>query len=75
MYAAPCLAPTGFELLFASLANNGRSLSFPCNEAGRVDIDALSERARNNYFYARSTVGRDFAVPRIDSVFQGMVKN
>jgi hypothetical protein len=65
MYAVLPLAPTAFELLFAPLANHGRSFSFPCDESGRVDIDVLSERARDNYFYARGTLGREFAWPLV----------
>ena len=60
-----------FELRFASLHQEGRALVFPCDPLGLVDFDGLSERARNNYFYARSTVGRDFALPRIDCVAAG----
>jgi hypothetical protein len=59
-----------YELRFASLHREGRALVFPCDQTGRVDFDGLNEKARNNYFYARSTVGRDFALPRIDSVLQ-----
>lgn len=58
-------AAASFELRFQSLFNEGRALAFPCDAAGRVDLDALSERARSNYFYARSVVGRDFAMPAV----------
>ncbi|MCW7539736.1 hypothetical protein OOT46_18015 [Aquabacterium sp. A7-Y] len=51
------------ELRFQSLFQAGRGYSFPCDGAGRVDLDALSERARANYLYARATVGREFATP------------
>jgi hypothetical protein len=54
-----------FELRFQSLFNDGRALAFPCDAEGRVAIDALSERARNNYFYARTVIGRDFATPAV----------
>jgi hypothetical protein len=54
-----------YELRFPSLHREGRALSFPCNQAGEVDVDELSGPARNNYFYARSTIGRDFAMPRV----------
>jgi hypothetical protein len=57
--------PSGFELRFQSLFAEGRGLAFPCDAAGRVDLDALSERARCNYFFARSVVGRDFAHPAV----------
>jgi hypothetical protein len=54
-----------FELRFQSLFNDGRALAFPCDATGHVALDALSERARNNYFYARTVVGRDFATPAV----------
>lgn len=52
-----------FELRFQSLFDEGRGLAFPCDAAGHVDLDALPDRARNNYFYARALMGREFAVP------------
>ncbi|MDE2079782.1 MAG: hypothetical protein KGI90_00385 [Burkholderiales bacterium] len=64
MIATPQPA-TGFELRFESLFNAGRALAFPCDPRGRVEIDALSERARLNYYYARAVVGREFAVPAV----------
>ena len=54
-----------FELRFQSLFDQGRSLAFPCDAAGHVELDALSERARNNYFRARAVIGRDFAFPAV----------
>ena len=54
-----------YELRFRSLFDEGRGLAFPCDAAGRVDLDALSARARHNYFYARSVIGRDFAMPAV----------
>ncbi|AKJ28223.1 hypothetical protein [Caldimonas brevitalea] len=54
-----------FELRFRSLFHHGRGLAFPCDEAGRVHLDSLSDRARNNYFYARAVIGREFAVPAV----------
>ena len=53
------------ELRFASLFDEGRGLSFPCDAEGRVDIDALSERARLNYLYARTVIGREFSMPAV----------
>lgn len=57
-----------FELQFRSLFNEGRALAFPCDAAGQVSLDAMSERARNNYFHARTVVGRDFATPSVRPV-------
>ena len=54
-----------FELRFDSLFVEGRGLSFPCDAAGKVDMDVLSERARCNYLYARAVVGREFRVPAV----------
>ena len=56
---------TQFELRFQSLFNSGRGFAFPCDPAGRVDMDHLSEKARNNYLYARAMVGRELAVPAV----------
>jgi hypothetical protein len=54
-----------FEVWYESLFNNGRGLAFPCDEAGHVDINSLSERGRNNYYFARTMLGREFATPRV----------
>jgi hypothetical protein len=56
---------SSFELRFQSLFNEGRALAFPCDAKGHVSLDALSERARSNYFFARGMVGRDFATPAV----------
>ena len=60
-------APTSpaFELRFNSLFIAGRAYAFPCDAAGKVNLDDLSDNARNNYFYARSVVGREFLVPAV----------
>jgi hypothetical protein len=54
-----------YEIRFQSLYQEGRALCFPCDEAGQVELDRLSERARDNYLYARAVVGREFAYPRV----------
>ena len=54
-----------FELRFDSLFDGHRAMSFPCDRSGHVDLDALSERARNNFFFAHSVIGRDFATPAV----------
>jgi hypothetical protein len=56
----------GYVLRFESLFDGGRALAFDCDEGGRVDLDALSERAKLNYLYARTVIGRDFAMPRVE---------
>ncbi len=54
-----------FEVCFEPLIPHGRSLSFPCDPEGHVDLDHASERARNDYLFARTLVGRDFARPTV----------
>jgi hypothetical protein len=54
-----------YELCFRSLFSEGRGWAFPCDESGRVDLDKLSRRALDNYFYARSVIGREVALPAV----------
>lgn len=54
-----------YEVRFESLFDPGKGFTFPCDAHGVVDLDTLSERARNNYFYARAVVGREFASPTL----------
>lgn len=56
---------TRYELRFQSLFNEGRGYAFPCDADGQVDLDALSERLRNTYLFARTIVGRDLAAPAV----------
>lgn len=55
-----------YEITFRSLCREGRGLAFPCDAGGRVDLDDLSDFARNNYLYARALVGREFAAPSVE---------
>lgn len=57
--------PERFEVRFESLFDESRALVFPCDALGRIDLDALPERARSNYLYARALVGRDYAMPKV----------
>ncbi len=52
-----------YELRFESLFQAGRALAFPCDAQGGVSLDALSDRARQNYLFARAVVGREYATP------------
>ena len=56
---------TAYELRFQSLFDEGRAFAFPCDAQGRVDMDALSERARQNYLYARAVIGREVHMPAV----------
>ena len=58
---------THFELRFQSLFVSGRGYAFPCDPTGQVDLDQLSDRARDNYLYARAVVGRELAMPAVRS--------
>ena len=55
--------PSKFELRFQSLFHSGRALIFPCDEHGSVFMDTLSERARENYLFARAVIGHEYANP------------
>jgi hypothetical protein len=57
-----------FELRFENLFDSGRGYAFPCDPKGRVDLDKLSDRARNNYLFARALVGRELSVPAVRRV-------
>ena len=54
-----------FELFFRSLLEEGGGLSFPCDAEGHVDIDSLSDQARCDYFFARTLIGLEFALPAV----------
>jgi hypothetical protein len=57
-----------YELRFHSLHRQGRGWAFPCNAQGEVDLDHLGELARNNYFFARALMGREYAYPRVQLI-------
>ena len=47
---------------------SGKRLEFPCDPDGSVDLDNLSERARNNYLFARAMLGREYLHPQVQQV-------
>lgn len=55
-----------YLLRFRSIFDGGRGLAFPCDRQGRVNMDSLSDRALNNYLYARTVVGREFLTPAVE---------
>ncbi len=57
-----------YLLRFRSLFGQGRELAFPCDDCGHVDMDALSDRALNNYLYARTVIGREFFTPAVEAL-------
>jgi len=54
-----------YELRFRSLFQPGRGFAFPCDDAGRVDLDALSDGERQSYRYARALIGAELAMPTV----------
>ena len=54
-----------FEVHFCSLLRRGFELIFPCDREGRVNLDALSDRAKTDYLFARAMVGREYAKPAV----------
>jgi len=67
--ASTDLGATGtFLLHFSSLFHSGREFAFPCDEQGRVNLDDMNARIRNNYLYARAMLGREFAWPTVRCV-------
>ncbi len=56
-----------FELRFRSLFRPGTGYAFPCDVSGNVDLDALSDNGRNHYFFARTVVGCEFAIPTVSA--------
>jgi hypothetical protein len=59
-----------YELRFLSLLEGGRGFAFPCDVDGRVNIVCMSEGSRNDYFYARKVVGREFSVPAVAAIVE-----
>jgi len=57
--------PAHCALRFQSLFDPGRFYAFPCDAAGNVDMDTLSDKARHNYLYARTVIGREFSHPAV----------
>jgi hypothetical protein len=62
---ARALESAAYEVRFQSLFQEGRALTFPCDPHGRVDMDALTPKAKRNYLFARAMVGREFATPAV----------
>lgn len=57
--------PTRYELRFPPLAGGGDGYAFPCDAQGHVDLDRLSERARNDYLFARGMIGWTVDAPAV----------
>lgn len=57
-----------YELRFAGLFDRGRGYAFPCDQQGRVDMTAMTERTRTNYLFARAMVGNELCAPIVLAV-------
>lgn len=69
--SASSCGDAGYVLEYPSRADLHPSYVFPCDSRGHVDLDRLSERQRNDYFYARVVVGNALAGPRVLSAALG----
>jgi hypothetical protein len=54
-----------YELRFQSLFHSGRALSFPCDRAGEVHWDSMTDSARASFLRAQGSVGREWASPAV----------
>jgi hypothetical protein len=52
MWVESAVAPR-FRLRFDPLVEGERVIEVPCDAAGNVDLAALDDALRNDYFYAR----------------------
>jgi hypothetical protein len=59
------LDPIEYEVRYVSLFDSGRAYAFPCDASGFVDLENLSQRARDSYLKVRERVGREFATPEV----------
>ena len=57
-----------YLLRFTSRYTPGLGIEVPCDRAGLVDIDSLTERLRTAYFVARAMIGREYGYPTVQLV-------
>lgn len=55
-------------LRFTSLYTPGRGVAIPCDAAGKVDIDSLTQGLRVAYLVARAMIGREYAYPTVQAL-------
>lgn len=68
IYSPPATCAACYELRFNFLHNRGRGFAFPCDATGHVALDDMSDSCRNNYFYARTVIGRELSAPFVAPV-------
>ena len=54
-----------YELRFRNRSGERPAFCFPCDVQGHVDMDGLGDRARNDYLFARTVIGRDVLAPEV----------
>ncbi|MBU4180078.1 MAG: hypothetical protein A3E51_00905 [Burkholderiales bacterium RIFCSPHIGHO2_12_FULL_67_38] len=64
-------AACAYLLRFLSRDGRGQDVTVPCDEAGNVDMNALTEHLRNTYLGARAMVGRDYSCPTVQTAPSG----
>ncbi len=69
MRPGPNKPSAGFQLCFRCLSGEGKDYLFPCDERGRVDLDALGPSQLNDYLFARNAIGREFAAPEVQPMW------
>jgi hypothetical protein len=59
-------ADSRYQLWFRPLPKSTTApRAFRCDAAGHIDLDALSDQDRREYFFARALVGLDFDRPAV----------
>jgi hypothetical protein len=53
------------RLYYASIPDPQHAEAFPCDSAGKVDLDRLGRRRLQQYLFVRAMVGRGFSPPVI----------
>ena len=62
------MAGVRHELRFESLHRPGYGVVIPCDAAGKVDLDSLTDRLLNTYLGARAMIGHEYAYPLVQRV-------
>ncbi|PTT80342.1 hypothetical protein DBR42_19550, partial [Pelomonas sp. HMWF004] len=63
--ADAAVVPATHLLHFEPLTAGDDGLDVPCDASGRVRLDTLGDRLRNDYFFARTLIGHLFAAPTV----------
>ncbi len=59
-----------YYLKFQDLWNCGHALSFPCNDKGEVNLDEFSKRMKENYYFVRTMIGKQYSCPILVQVVE-----